>query len=354
MSRQYLSPGLWARLRVQTALVCSHCLFLIVLAGCNPPVETRPVRELGAWLVYWEAASGLAELAAQGQLFQQVSLFAYELNDLGSPQPAPGLAAVTPRFLQLAKSRGFQPWLTVVNDVRHADGKITLKDTTVLEQVLQTRQTRLLHVQSLKQTLEREGFAGLNLDYECLVTGQQQRFGRLIAELSHELAREHLGLKVIVEPGRGPLPPPGTARVTVMAYNLHGSHSGPGPRSTPEFIAGLRPRGLGDASGCPAIALAVGGFIWSPQGWARKLSWSEALRLTPKALTIGRSSAGAVPYARFRDGAEMWFEDPQSLQAKWTAARRAGYCDLWLWHLGGNDQRLFNWVRRLRPASAGN
>jgi hypothetical protein len=354
MSRPYFSPGLWATVRAQTSLLCYHCLILLLLIGCNPAADTRPVRGLGAWLVYWEAASGLAELTAQGRLFQQVSLFAYELNDSGLPQPAPGLAAVTPRFLQLAKSRGFQPWLTVVNDVRHPDGKITLKDSVVLEQVLQTRHTRLLHVQSLKQALRRDGFAGLNLDYECLVTGQQERFGMLITELSHELAQEHLGLNVIVEPCRGPLPPPGTARVTVMAYNLHGFHSGPGPRSTPEFVAGLSKRGLGDAFGCPGMALAVGGFIWSPEGRARKLSWSEALRLTPEALQIGRSSPGAVPYARFRDGAEMWFEDPQSLQAKWTAARRAGYRDLWLWHLGGNDERLFNWIQRLRPAGAGN
>jgi hypothetical protein len=352
--RQYFTPGLWANFRGRAAFLFCLCLPLLLLTGCNPPGEAHPPRQLGAWLVYWEAASGLSELASHGHLFQQVSLFAYELDEAGHPRPAPGLASVTPRFLELAKNLGFQPWLTVVNDVRHADGKITLKDNAILQLMLQTPDTRLSHVQSLIHTLQQHGFAGLTLDYEGLEPDQQGRFGMLITELSRELARAHLGFNVILEPRRGPLPPPGTARVTVMAYNLHGPHSGPGPRATPEFIASLSKRGSADDSGCPAIALAVGGFIWPSQGRTRKLSWSEAPRLAQRALEVGRSSPAGVPFARFRDGAQMWFEDSQSLTAKWRAASRAGYCDLWLWHLGGNDERLFDWLRRFRPAGLRN
>ena len=108
--------------------------------------------------------------------------------------------------------------------------------------------------------VKKNGFAGLTLDYEGLTNRQAENYQAFVRELAQELAKDNIGLNVLVEPRRGPLPQPGTVRVTVMAYNLHGLHSGPGPWATPAFIAGLGKRGEGDSQGSPTVALAAGGF----------------------------------------------------------------------------------------------
>ena len=104
----------------------SICAFLLKL---RPRGQTFSPRKLGAWLVYWAAESGLAELKAHGALFHQVSLFAYELDESGNPCPGPGVTEIIPQFLQLAREKGFQPWVTVVNDVQYPYRKVLKRQT---------------------------------------------------------------------------------------------------------------------------------------------------------------------------------------------------------------------------------
>lgn len=319
----------------------------LLFLGCSPATNPSAPRQLGAWLVYWAAESGLAELKAHGGLFQQVSLFAYELDEAGNPCPGPGVTGMIPRFLQLAREKGFQPWVTVVNDVQYSHRKV-LKDKQILKDLLGDPKTRLVHVRNLAAMVKKNGFAGLTLDYEGLETRQTELFSNFVTELVQELAKDNIALNVLVESHRGPLPQPGTVQVTVMAYNLHGPHSGAGPRATPQFISSLGQRGAGDCKGSPAIALAVGGFVWPKEGKVEKVSWNAAFRMAQGAAEVGRNSPDYCPFARWPDHSEMWFEDPLSLQVKWQAADQAGFRDLWLWYLGDNDERLFDWLKQLR------
>jgi hypothetical protein len=332
------------------------CLWLLIggflFLGCSPGTKPAAPGKLGAWLVYWAAESGLVELKAHGALFHQVSLFAYELDASGNPCPGPGVTEIIPQFLQLAREKGYQPWVTVVNDVQYPDRKV-LKDKQILENLLGDPRERLAHVRSLAAMVKKHGFTGLTLDYEGLENRQTENYRDFVTELAQELAKGNLALNVLVEPRRGPLPPSNTVRLTVMAYNLHGPHSGPGPRATPAFITSLGQRGVGDSQGAPAVALAVGGFLWPKAGKVQKVSWNEAFRMAQGAAEVGRNSLDACPFARWADHSEMWFEDPLSLQAKWQAARQAGYRDVWLWHLGDSDERLFGWLKQLPVSQAG-
>jgi hypothetical protein len=321
---------------------------LIILAGCLSPDKAAPPRQVGAWVVYWSGESGLAELETHGRLFHQVSLFAYELDGQGSPAYPPGLASLVPRFLALARQQGFQPWVTVVNDVRLGNGTVKLKDVEILKQLLGDVHKRQAHARELAARVKNDGFAGLNLDYEGLRETEREIFIAFLESLVRELHVLNLGFNVVVEPRRGPLPPAGAVSLTVMGYNLHGPSKGPGPRATPDFIAGLGARGRNDAAAAPAIALATGAFAWLPDGKVKKFSWAEALQEAQASRERGRGPQGLTPFARLQDGSELWYEDPQSLEAKWQAARRAGFSSLWLWHLGGNDDQLFKWLAQVR------
>jgi len=325
------------------------CMALI--AGCAGPVPGP--RSVGAWLVYWDLDRGLQELSRHGELFDKVSLFAYELDGAGMPVAAPGTADARPRFFQIARRAGISPWATVVNDVRLAGGSVRLKDATTLAAVLRDPAGVTAHARGLAQRVADDGFAGLDLDYERLPSALESAFRDLVSALAGELAQRGLGLNVLVEPARGVRPAPGSAALTLMAYNEHGPHGGPGARATPRFVAAGYARARDDRDGAPTVALAVGGFSWPASGAVRPLDWASALALAGGGAPVARGPVSEVPHLRLQDGAEVWYEDPRSLEAKWRAARAAGFRHLMLWRLGGNDERLFAWIGRLKGVGGG-
>jgi len=322
------------------------CLCAFLASGCVGPV-TAP-GSIGAWLVYWDLERGLDELERHADLFDRVSLFAYELDAMGQPVPAPGAEPARARFLAVCRRAGVSPWATVVNDLRTGAAGVTPKDPAIVAMLLGEPGRRRSHASALATRAAADGFAGLDLDYEQLPPGLAPEMGLFLGELAAELGARGLGLNVVVQPSPGPWPALNPGRVTVMAYNEHGPHSGPGARATPRFVASTQARGRGDRASEPTVALALGGFVWTVQGEVRPLDWTGAAQLAQAAEALERNPVSAVPHLRLADGSEAWFEDPASLEAKWRAARGAGYRHLMLWRLGGNDDSLYDWIASLR------
>ena len=162
--------------------------------------------------------------------------------------------------------------------------------------------------------VKKNGFAGLTLDYEGLKTATTENYRTFVTELAQELGKNDYGLNVLVEPSRGPLPPSGTARLIVMAYNLHGPRSGPGPRA---LRVHRRP---GKAGGRRPSSSRLSPWRWEAssgrkRGKPQKVSWQDAFRMAQGEAEVGRNSPDACPFARWPDHTEMWFEDPASLKA---------------------------------------
>ena len=325
-------------------------VLLVLLVSCAPGLSVPNPLQVQAWAVYFDGERGLAELQEHGGLFDRVSLFAYELDPDGTPTPAPNVDAMMAPFFRLAATKGFDPWVTVVNDVRYGVDSVLAKVSTLVHELLVDPARRLAHARGIAARVEGDGFKGLHLDYEQVPESDQAHFQAFITKLGDELQQRGLGLEVVVEPVSGPLPAAGSVRVVVMAYDLFGTHSGAGPRSTPTFVTGLGPRARIDSASAAALAIAVGGFAWEAGGEVHALDWLDAQRLAAEAPSTRRSAAD-VPSARLSDSTEIWFEDRESLLAKWRAAWEAGFRRLAIWRLGGNDERLFDLIGDLRPGS---
>ncbi len=323
--------------RTRLSRLLSTSLAVLLLVSCTVEKEKPSPLHIGAWIVYWDGDRGLSELTSYGKLFDRVSLFAYELDERLVPVHAPHLSAMMPRFFSLSKEKGFSPWVTVVNDIRTPSGVLP-KDTEMLRRALSDPRQMKKHVSDIVRKVKEDGFAGVDLDYEGFKPTDQTFFCAFVEELASELRLSGLGLNVIVGPGKGPLPPHDTP-LTVMAYNLHGPHSGPGPRSTPGFIKSLGH--LCSRSGAAELAIATGGFLWNPGGKVSQMDWSAAKKASLNAEKNGRGLLDRVPYARLADGAELWYEDEKSFAEKWEAGYEAGYRSLMVWRLGGNDDGLF-------------
>jgi len=276
-----------------------------------------------------------------------VSLFAYELDPAGAPVPAPGMQAHVSEFFQLSGKDGFTPWVTVVNDVRQGSETASLKDTAILHQLLENADAREQHAQALAKRAATDGFKGLQLDYERMPVKLAAPYRDFIARLRRALTSRGLALDVVVEPDRAPLPAANSAPITIMAYNQYGPHSQAGPRATPRFVAAAYGRAA-TAEGASTLALALGGFKWTPTGAVEQLDWSAVRAAAGPAESWQRGMLTAVPHVRLSDDSELWFDDPESLTVKWQAGYAAGFRNLMLWRLGGNDKSLFEWLALLK------
>jgi hypothetical protein len=319
----------------------------VAVFACAPGIAVPGPVEIQAWAVYFDSERGLAELQQHGELFDRVSLFAYELDPAGSPTPAPNMDTMIAPFFDLAAVKGFEPWVTVVNDVRSDVDRVVAKDSTLIHELLADPARRVRHARELAARVADDGFRGLHLDYERVPESDRVPFQAFIRVLGSELRQRGLGLEVVVEPVTGPLPAAGNSRVVVMAYDLFGEHSGPGPRSTPDFVTELGSRGAVDSDSAAALAVAVGGFSWDADGAVDPIDWSEARERAAESSRTRRDAAD-VPSALLGDGSEIWFEDPTSVLGKWQAAWNAGFRRLAIWRLGGNDERLFDLIRQLK------
>ena len=318
--------------------------------GSAPAAGLGGNDRLSAWIVDWDMARGLAEWRARPGLFTSVRVFAAVFDERGHPALSPAWAAAIGNDARIL----FGPtpaFLTVVNDVVAPAGN-TLKDPELARRLVSSPQARARHVAELVRLAEARHFAGLEIDYEEVPAAAWPDFSKFVAELYAATAARGLALSVVLQPQSRYLavPMPDGPDYVLMGYDLFGSHSGPGPKAAPPFLAeqadSLRAIGL---LGATALALAAGGFDWTEGKDAKPLDEAEAAGLIArKQLQPGRSAPDGSLVSRYRDAAgknhEVWHADAATFARLWQAARADGFSRLVLWRLGGNSPALIDWL----------
>lgn len=353
-----------ARLLSRGRRVCRHTLlraaaFSLLLSIGADSAMTRPVfagqrpaDTLSAWFVEWDVNKGWEEVKAIGDSLYAIVAFAsyFDANDN---------MFLNRRFQEWLDNEGLkskyknQLYLSVVNDMVYEDKPNVLKDPDLVSRLMATPESRALHRRALVELVRKGGYAGLEIDYERVKKKDWPQFVEFCGELYQDLAQHRLGLRVVLEPKKDYLSrplPPGPDYV-IMAYNLHGGHSGPGPKANPSFISRI-------ASYCrsgkieprPRLALATGGFSWNSDGTVTSVTEEQAREMAVQSSAVLRRH----PYSRYlaftfvdtvadEDGneqditREVWFADADTFAHLVDAGRKAGFTRFDIWRLGGNS-----------------
>ena len=344
-----------ASLRTARALACLSvfCLSLVLL-------HVNPAHASAAWLVEWDLANGMREAQIAG--FNDIMLFAAKFD----AQDALFLTEPLQRTANGAEVQALKStrniYLTVVNDRVEGPNKVSLKDPALITRLMATPESRAKHRNQLLALLDAGPFAGLELDYERVPNEDWAKLLAFAQDLSVRMAAKGKKLRFLLEPKKKYLqsPLPDGPEYVLMAYNLYGGHSGPGPKTDGSFLLQL-------AEWCarmprkPGLALAAGSFAWKEgkvislteakaAAWAEgshaqvdRMPGSRALRF----LAADTAPGSPVP-AKDRTEAqyEVWYADGDTLAYWAETGRKLGFASVSLWRLGGNEETSLQTLTR--------
>ncbi|GGO04913.1 glycosyl hydrolase family 18 protein [Saccharibacillus kuerlensis] len=309
----------------------------------SPSFNAAPASaHLSAWMADWNWSNDLPDLTRLSGRLDELEVFAAYFDSRDqlyfTPQFEKGLSHIR----KAAKDGGIPTTLlTVVNDRFNTDGTAVQKDTQLVSRLIHTKQDRLNHVSQLMRAVKDYGFDGIEIDYEKISKADYGRMVLFIKELQKQLNAEDLKLRVVLEPGM-PIEtmklPPGPSYV-MMAYNLYGLHSGPGPKADLAFIQKLGKR-MDVLPGESTIAFSMGGFDWAASGKVTSMTEVQALETARlRGVSPTRDSkSGSMTYTYLDDKGQshtVWYADGITLLRWIQAANRTGIYNVAIWRLGG-------------------
>ncbi len=325
-----------------------HCLLFIFLIGVaiysshsRLAAQEKADPTLTAWLVDWDAGSGRDEAMALGSVLASTQIFAAYFDENDNPYiPEKYREWLRDNREELFRNSDFH--LTIVNDIVPASGESAEKDPDLLSRLLATPEARERHRHALVDLAESVGCAGLDIDYERIKSEDWPAFLDFAAGLDRDLSSRGLALRVVLEPKKLYLetPLPKGPEYVLMAYNLFGGHSGPGPKADPEFIFRLR-EWCENGGNTMRLALSAGGFVWRENGKTRSVTENQAAELAlQNDVKMRRDPISLyLNYSYQDENGEtftVWYADGVTFRNLIQAGRAADFTDFALWRLGGN------------------
>ncbi|MEK8131502.1 glycosyl hydrolase [Paenibacillus filicis] len=314
--------------------------------GMHSPVE------MSAWITDWQWREALDDLRPVAAELASVQMFAAYFDANDRLYVTSEFEAALPQLVKAYRGHGGtgEIYLTVVNDRYLPDGTVVQREAALVRRLLATEESRRRHMQELIDAVLRYGFDGVELNYSKSDEETWRQLVLFMDELCGRLKQMDKEFRVVLEPGaplEGISLPEGPVYV-MMAYNLHGTHNGPGPKANPALIKRLAAK-LDRIPGHRYLAFALGGFDWS-EGRVTALTEKEAVALTARSsVRPERDEESGSLYFIYKDDKqarhEVWYADELTLKLWRQAAREAGYGSVALWRLGGLDAGMLQEIR---------
>lgn len=310
-----------------------------VFGAAVKPKITEYKTERSVWLADWRWKAGMEQLGTVVGGLSSLQLFAAYFDESDRLLFTDEFRQALPAVRQEAERSGLNNlFLTLVNDIKPAAGADIQKDGELVSRLVQDFSSRRKHINEIVAAVETYGLSGVELDYERVGEADWPNYAQLIRELHTRLSGQGKELRVVFEP-RAPLErldlPEGPVYV-MMAYNLYGSHSGPGPKADDAFVRQLAKR-MKTLSDRPYIALSTGGFDWHDgTGNAVGITERQAAELAGGAAPARDKASGALHF-EYTDSSgarhEVWYADGATL-AQWIrAAKSQGIHNIAVWRL---------------------
>ena len=293
----------------------------------KPDVRMNPERvesnlELSTWVVDWQWESGIDDLRSISNGLVSFQVFAAYFDENDSLYFTEEMNKALPVIFNTVKETGLVDVdLTLVNDRLKQDGTGVQKDPELITRLMATDKSRSNHIDEILDAVTRYDFRGVEIDYEKIKDSDWIHVCAFYTELYQRLQPTYV----------------------MMAYNLYGSHSGPGPKADLALITQLASR-MDRLPGDNIIAISAGGFDWAEQGKVTAVTEKRAEELALKSVdTPKRDDASGSIYFDYLDDQlvphTVWYADELTLSQWMETLRRIGYPQIAIWRLGELGER---------------
>ncbi|WP_042470637.1 glycosyl hydrolase family 18 protein [Bacillus ndiopicus] len=328
---------------------------LLLLTGCNgseakkDPQQEKGKPKLSIWLPEWQLKSTIENIEKSSGGLQSLRVFGAYFNEKDAPFLT-DTAAKIHRHMYNNFRDSHTILLTFINDYV-VDGKPSVqKDSALLHRLIKDEQARKKHINDITSTVEQFEVDGVEIDYEKIAKEDIENYILFLQELYDVLQKKGLSMHVVLVPSFPfEIPLPDGPSYTVMAYNVHGYHSGPGAKATFPFLDQLLVK-MEKSNQKFDIAFATGGFTWPKSEKAIALTGDEAKQLiNSKNLATKRDKDSAAVYFYYKDqdiNYEAWYADAKTLES-WIAyiqEKDPKYEHFILWRAGGLSEGTVQWI----------
>ena len=334
--------GRWLAAAAVLGLLLGGWLLTRGTEGQDRPVyESSPrLLELTAWLPEWQWDKAMADVDQLGDRLAQLYAFGIYFDSEDQLLVSESFTRAWEMLATTYEGRRDDLKLTIVNDRILPDGTSVQKEPALVDRLVATSESRKRHVAEIVQLVERLDAGGAEIDYERIAPETWEPLLLFIGDLHTALEEKGKSLRVVLEP-RAPLEDhhlPEGPQYVMMAYNLHGSHNGPGPKADEAMIRRLAAV-IKRTPGEPVLALATGGFQWKPDGVVTALNEQEAHALAEQhgqdPERDAASAALSFTYSGTDGTSTVWYADGETF-LRWIEWTRAEGIDrIALWRMGG-------------------
>jgi spore germination protein len=338
-------------------------LLTAVISGLiylRPPPKSLVV----ASVPYWNLDYGTDTVLANPRTFSEMSPWMYGLDSSGQivPQYPPAQDAAVQAQLAHLRAAHVPLVPTIANVVA---GRWVYQP--LITGILHNSRLRAQHIAAIVALVQREHYAGIDIDYEDLHASDKNAFTGFITQLADAL---HAKGKILSVDLFAKTDHQGYAQrnlaqdyhaigqvadqVRLMGYDYHWATSAPGPVAP---IGWIRDVLRYAKTQIPASKIILGvplyGYDWVGNH-GTPLSWLQVFRLANEyGIRPYFNYASQSPWFTYTDSAGrqhvVWFENAPSTEAKFKAAQSAGIGGVYLWVYGYEDTSIWNALRRSLP-----
>ncbi len=354
--RRALSRAAWPALAIGALALVALTLVTHLSSGTRHTLVV-------ASMPYWNIQHDTAVVLANRKDVNEVSPWIYGLSSSGAivPQYQAGQATAVTGDIARLRAAGLRIVPSIANITA---GNFAYQP---IARILHSPALAREQVAAIVALVDKQKYAGIDIDYEELRPTDQKAFVQFITELSAALHAHGKVLSVAVFPqtsapgGQASSPQDYAAigkvadQVRIMGYNYHWAQSPPGAVAPITWVKSVLNYAV---SQMPASKVVLGiplfGYNWA-DGPAQTVSWLQALRLSRQyGVPASYNKSSQAPSFRYTSSGRVhtvWFENAESARAKFDAVKGASVAGVYLWMYGYEDPATWTALRTTLPTS---